>query len=421
MRRVQTAEMSYGPHAVARLDGKVLFVRGAAPRETVDVVVREDCGRFAFADLSAVVAPSNVRRPPPCRYLPRCGGCPWQHLEYSAQLAQKRSLVREHLRRIATVDVQVEPVVPSPSEFGYRHRLKLRVEQRRVGFLAGGTHELVPVEDCLLAAPALSAFIPAAAELVCSLRTSVRRIEIILAEPDSDQIVVAVEAEGAWFAGDDDACSDWLARTPLVRGIVLSGRRWRRTYGDDRITIAPEPDLPLSIRAGAFSQVNPSANQALVATVLNLAAARQGLRVIDLYAGAGNLSLPLARRGALVWAVERQRLAVEDGRTNAQRLGLGECRFLLRSAAQATAALAARSAPADLAVINPPRSGAAEVIPPLLRLAPARLIYVSCNPSTLARDLRSLTTRYRIDCVQPFDLFPHSYHVETVVAATLAN
>jgi 23S rRNA (uracil1939-C5)-methyltransferase len=411
--------MSYGPHAVARSEGKVVFVRGAAPEETVDATVHEDHGRFAFADLIGVVEPSAARRSPPCPYLPRCGGCPWQHLRYGAQLTAKAAVVREHLRRIGGLDVTVEPVAPSPSEFGTRSRLKLRVQERTIGFLAGGAHDLVPVDTCLLAAPALAAAMPLAAELVRRLETSAQRIELVLAEPTGSRVVLVAQCEGGWVAGDDAACRALAARAN-VGGVVLAGRGWRHVWGDDRVTIAPEPDLALSLRAGTFSQVNPAANQMLVATVLRLAAARGGLRVIDLYAGAGNLSLPLARRGATVWAVEQQPQAVRDGRANAKRLGLTQCRFLHRRAAPAIASFAARRESVDLVVLDPPRNGAADVIAPLLRLAPQRLVYVSCNPSSLARDLKLLGTRYRLDCVQPLDLFPHSYHVETVAAATLA-
>src|SRR5512143_666324 len=134
--RVTTGDMAYGPHAVARHDGKVLFVRGAAPGEEVEAVVREERRAYAYADTVAVLRPSSARRPTPCPYLPRCGGCPWQHLDYAAQLDAKRQLVREHLRRIGGLDVAVEPVLPSPREYGYRRRVKLRVEAGEVGFYA---------------------------------------------------------------------------------------------------------------------------------------------------------------------------------------------------------------------------------------------------------------------------------------------
>jgi 23S rRNA (uracil1939-C5)-methyltransferase len=185
------------------------------------------------------------------------------------------------------------------------------------------------------------------------------------------------------------------------------------------VIVRPETDLSLSVRIGTFTQVNPEANRRLVELVLDLAEPRTGQNILDLYAGAGNFSLPLARRGALVRAVEHDRRAIEDGRENAQRLGLAGCRFDHGHVAQAVADLAGSREHFALAILDPPRSGAADALDALMRLAPDRVIYISCDPTTLARDLGRLSSRYRVGCVQALDMFPHTYHVETVVDAAL--
>jgi 23S rRNA (uracil1939-C5)-methyltransferase len=174
---------------------------------------------------------------------------------------------------------------------------------------------------------------------------------------------------------------------------------------------------PVAVQAGTFTQVNPEANRILVQTVLELAQPLEGRSVLDLYSGAGNLSLPLAEAGARVTAVEQSAGAAADAAAAAERRGLDAYRVLNERAESAARALSANGESFDLVVLDPPRSGARELMEPILALRPQSIVYVSCDPATLARDLAELSRGYRVDRVQPIDMFPQTYHVETVVRA----
>lgn len=416
--RLRITAMTYGPHGLGRLGGKVVFVRGVAPGEEVMVEIRERHESFDYADVREWIQSVPERREPPCDYLPRCGGCPWQHLIYAAQLEAKAVNLGDALRRIAGLPaLKPLPILAAPQELGYRNRLTLRVDGGEIGFYAGGSHELVAVDHCLLASQDLAAGIPVVAELVRGLGGAVRRVEIA-SRGFAPGLSVSAEVEGSLADGDDCVVRDFLARSPVVAGVRLAGKRWSQVWGDGRIAVRPEPEIELITHAGSFTQVHEAANQLLVRQVLELGELGPEDTVLDLYAGAGNLTLPIARRVRRVVAVEQDIGAAADARGNAERLGLTNVEMIAESARKALARQVETGRYFDLVVLDPPRSGAAEALDSLLRLSPRKLIYVSCNPATLARDLKRLSRQYRVEVVQPIDLFPQTYHLEVVVRAT---
>jgi 23S rRNA (uracil1939-C5)-methyltransferase len=416
---VTIERMSYGPHALAHLDGQVVFVRGAAPGETVRLNIEETHSTYAYARVEEIVTPSPYRRNPPCPYLPRCGGCPWQHLRYEAQLEAKQVNLRDHLQRIAKIpDLPLGAPIPSPVEFGYRSRLSLRVEAKEVGFYAAASHELVPIERCLLGNATLNDALPAIQELTRQLRSNVRRIELA-ADAREPQVAAAMEIEGPFEAQDERIARTWLQAHPIVRGIVLRGKRWIRSYGAPQVSLEPVCGLSLRVRAGVFSQVNPQMNTVLVTQVRELLSPNRAERIVDAYAGAGNFTCTLASDCKEVLAIEVDPAAGEDLQHNVQRLGYANVQVLRDTTDRALRRLVERDETIHGLVLDPPRSGAREAISWILRLKPQRIVYVSCNSATLARDLALLGRHYRLEQATLLDLFPQTYHFEVVALLVL--
>jgi 23S rRNA (uracil1939-C5)-methyltransferase len=413
---VDVERLTSGPDALAHYEHCVVFVPFAAPGDRAEVAVESRRRGYVRATVTRVLAAGASRVAPFCDVFERCGGCQWQHVASEAQREAKRALVVEQLARLGGLrDVEVHPVRAAASDRGYRARITLAVHERRLGYYRARTHELVEIAACPIATAPVTAHIPAAAAWVAS--TAPRLTSLAIAEAPRGVVVVGDAVEPPSEA-ERVAAKAWRQSRPEVQGLVLRSGRQRLVLGDPSIHVPLAPDLHLEVPADAFTQVNPSLNPQLVAAVLERAAVASGATVFDLYCGAGNFALPLARRGADVLAIESVKLAVEAGRANAVRLGLDTVRF---ERADVTGALArAPRGHLDVAVLDPPRQGAAAALAPLVRHQPARIVYVSCDPATFARDARTLVTQgYRLGDVQPFDLFPHTHHVETVATFQL--
>ncbi|MGH7820365.1 MAG: class I SAM-dependent RNA methyltransferase, partial [Candidatus Binatia bacterium] len=320
--------LAYGVFGVARTERGVVFVPGTAPGDVVRARIVAERRDHREAELLDVVRPSPDRRTPPCRYVPECGGCPWQHVSYPAQLAAKEAALRDALLRVggfSAASLDLRPIVAS-SEWAYRHRATLRVDgEQRLGFYRHRSHRLVEIGECLIADSTVNAHLATAREWLRGVSTAVRRLEIAAA--GSGEAVFVGNCEGA-FRHDGEYHQKFLRTHPAVRGIVLFGSGWRRSFGDPRVELEVS-GFSLETRGG-FTQVNPEGNHRLVELVVELAAPRPDERVLDLYCGSGNLTLPLSRRSGAVTGVELDASSLGDARRNADRAGLPNCRFVHR-------------------------------------------------------------------------------------------
>jgi 23S rRNA (uracil1939-C5)-methyltransferase len=423
--RVTINRLSYGPAGVGRSEGKVVFVPGTVPGDEVEVSIDEEKKNYARGRVVTLHRPSPHRRTPPCPYVTRCGGCPWQHIAYAEQLRAKEATVRDQLQRIGGIaDPPVLSIIAAPSEWHYRRRIRLRVENNaRVGFSPPQSHDIVEVESCLIAGEASAQQLTAAREWVTALQTMLQHVEIVEQgqAKDDHAFVLVGEADGMFQQADDFACTRFLRAHPAVLGLLLSGHGWRRTWGNPVVTCDLDVDgLSLQVSRGTFTQVNPAANQALIAAVLELGRFQKEQRVIELYCGAGNFSVPIARRVSSLIGIESVFDAVADARANAARAGVANAQFIHASTQLGVRQLLQKGTRCEVVVLDPPRIGAAEVMAELPCFAARTIVYVSCDPTTLARDVRQLQQHgYRLQAAQPIDLFPQTFHIETVALCVL--
>ncbi|MFY9608056.1 MAG: class I SAM-dependent RNA methyltransferase [Blastocatellia bacterium] len=386
---VTTGQLAYGGDAVARHDGLAVFVQLGAPCERLRVRISEVKKNFARAVIEEVLTQSASRREAPCRYFGECGGCQLQHVTYQAQLEAKRGFVRDALERVGGIDWPREIEIKHAAEFGYRGRTQVKIERAneaptRIGFARAGSRSVCDVESCAILLPRLDAALRA-------LRESVA------ASPDR-LAAVGVRAQTNIAAGDSAVSFE-----PQVSG--LPGGVLTRNVAGFAFRFSP----------ATFFQVNALMLETLVSEAVG---GESGSLAIDLFAGVGLFTLPLARRYAQVMGVESDRRAAEFARENIAASRLSNVEVRQAGAAAWLEKFAALRTPApDLILLDPPRAGAADTIPHLATANPARITYVSCDPATLARDLRKLLdSGYELRSVVALDLFPQTYHVETVAS-----
>jgi 23S rRNA (uracil1939-C5)-methyltransferase len=433
--------LAHGGAGVARHEGRVVFVEGGLPGDRVRAVVTAARPRSLKARLLEVLEPSPARVAPACEYAARCGGCPWFAFDLARQRAERVGLLRDALERIGGLAVGGDvPLVTAEASgvaagLGYRGRIEVALGEpadgaaRAVGFRAAGGREVVDVERCAVASRPLNEALEALRRAAAAGLVPPPVAEVELARGDDPSRVVATArlARPLPPRGLERLADRLAAALPGVAGLRVEGPPSARgepgdaaERGEARLVVSvPGPGgrpLPLEVPAGAFMQGNATVNARLVDAVVAAAAPGPGRRVLDVYCGAGNFALPLAAAGAEVLGLETDGRAVAAARRSAARLGLDRARFRQVDAAEGLRWAGGGLPRADAIVLDPPRAGAGPaVVEAVAALAPGRVLYVSCEPATLARDLARLTARgYDLSAVTAFDMFPQTPHLEAL-------
>lgn len=384
---------AYGGYSIAR-DEKIVFIKGAIPGETVEVNIEEKKKDYSLASVINVVEPSEFRVEPKCSVFGKCGGCQLQFISYEKQLEMKDEVLIDSLTRLGNIEITPGPRL-SDVQWNYRHRAQFKISRNgEVGFFRGSSRDVITFDGCPL--------------MLTEINEIYRKIkEKDIARNLSEIHLAAGDTPTALLRGKDYdrtlfdifietglsgiAYNDSIAYGGAYTGFDLNGLRY---------TVSP----------WTFFQSHWNLNRKVAGLIREQLMPLSGKRILDLYAGAGNFSLPLAVHAEEVVAVEDNQYAVEDGQRNLELNGISNCK-IIRSPAEKYKI----SKKYDIIILDPPRPGlTSEVTKKILEKPSDNIVYISCNPSTLARDLKKLKEKYDVKSVQQIDFFPNTYHIEAV-------
>lgn len=428
-------------YGVVRLDGAVVFVPRAVRGETIDLKITRVMKTHALGEIVKVRAPSPERTAPDCPYYGKCGGCDFRHLSYTEELWAKRQRVQDALSRIGGSDVRVEEILGAKNPEHYRNKCQYPVgPQGEIGFFQARTHRVVPVDRCLLqpevcdrTAHAVGSWmkrykIPAYDE--AAGRGLIRHVYVRTNR--KGESLCCVVANGRKVPREAELAALVLAAAPKTVGVVLNvntkkgnvilGDQYRTLWGQDFL-MDSLCGLEFKLSVPSFYQVNRDQAEVLYGKALEFAALTGEETALDLYCGAGTITLCLAGRAKRAIGAEIIPAAIRDARENAERNGVKNVEFFCGDAADTAAMLEAQGLRPDIITVDPPRKGLApEVVASAAAMGPGRIVYVSCDPGTLGRDVKLFAEKgYRAVRAAAVDMFPGTRHVETIILLQKEN
>ncbi|MHB1349209.1 MAG: class I SAM-dependent RNA methyltransferase [Desulfobulbaceae bacterium] len=424
--RIRIEKMITGGLGLARRDdGMVVLTRFVLPGETVEVAESVQHRGYAEAELVRVLAPSPDRVEPPCPVYTTCGGCDFQHIEENTQLRLKGEMIREALLRagLTAPPTALHPPMASPLPYGYRRRLRLKLTQAgELGLFRFRSNRIVPINGCPVATEALNLALRQLQESSLPREAAATVREIDLLHSPGDDCVHALLLPDRGNADNRVPLSAWPDQLPGIKMLWQKTKKGLRKLGGEPETLFQDlsevvsgQSFRLSWPPGTFSQVNAEQNARLISLVRDLAQGGNHRSVLDLFCGMGNFSVPLALGGAHVLGVELNRESVAWAVRNAAAAGCVAARFIRSDVAEALTSPVITGTLFDLIVLDPPRLGLGKAWHRLADLDAGRIIYISCDPATLARDLALLGTRgYQLAQLTPVDMFPQTHHIEAV-------
>ena len=420
---------------VARLDGMVVFVQGGIRGEACDVRLTHVGRSTLWGRVEEVVNPSPARIFPRCLHYTKCGGCQFRHMNYAEELEAKRIRVEDALRRLGGAEIHVSAILGAEQVDRYRNKAQFPVAKGpRIGFYRPRSHDVIDVDDCLLQGEAAARLRGAVKEWMAEYsipayneRTFTGLVRHVYVRTNrAGRSLCCLLVNGRGVPREVELVRALRRAEPNLAGIVLGvnekhnnvilGDSYRALWGEDFLsdTLC---GLTFRLSVPSFYQVNPAQTEVLYGKALEFAGLTGAETVLDLYCGIGTISLVMARKAGMVWGAEVVPQAVDDAIANARRNHIENARFLCADAGEAARYLEGEGVRPDVVCVDPPRKGLAEdVVDTIADMGPERVVYVSCDPGTLGRDVKRFAGRgYTLKKAVAVDMFPRTAHVETVV------
>lgn len=437
--------LSNDGNGIGRYNGQVIFVANSAPQDELEVKIIKSTKNYCVGRIEEILKPSPVRIPSSCPVSNQCGGCCFRHISYTAELQAKQQFVKDALQRIGNIDIEPLPILASPKEDRYRNKVQYALENKTDdlgkmnlyhGFYAPHSHRVIPVSDCLLQPEIANNIANKCAELLEQFNVAAYTDEtankeviksIYIRESNTYSTFMVCLVCGQKPISCADKIAQILVNTfPQISTILLNcnDKKGNTLLGKTTYTLIGNGtideilcDVPINIGLHSFFQVNYAGAQVLFSIVKTFSNPNKDDILVDLYCGAGIIGLSMAKQVKQLIGVEIVEPAIQSAKESAQKLDLKNVQFYCEDAQIASQTFVKNNISPTIVTIDPPRKGcSADTIAATIQMAPKKIVMVSCNPATLARDLKILTnSNYKIQHIQPVDMFPRTKHVETVV------
>lgn len=428
MTSLQIEKLAFGGAGFGRLGGKACFVPFTAPGDRVEVRIEREKRSYLEGVAEEILSPADCRIAPVCQVFGVCGGCDWQHIDYEVQCGQKENIFAETMWRIARIGNElILPLVREVNPFAYRQRIQLKIHSSsgrlHVGFYRSGSHYVVDIKNgCPIARPEIDQSIGEIRRVVSAAPEPERIPQVDLSSGEDGSVSAIFHYIGSKPGVMQAYLSSLQGGLEHVSAIFLQcGRKdsIKTVFGPEMmeytLTCMDGRELTMCYTADSFSQVNFRQNRRILDAVLSWSAEKSVNSVLDLYCGNGNFSIPVSAQAKTVVGMESYRKSIELARHNATINSVTNAEFVCIDSSAGVDDLAEKKSRFDLILLDPPRSGAAEVVSKVVKLQPSFLAYISCDPPTLARDLAILQkSGFRVESVLPVDMFPQTYHLESV-------